>query len=78
MTDLELDQILILKWPSVVRRIMGDPNADEFARGFARSIARNGKRQAWRPSPKQARIMREMVDQYGRFDEADPQLIERG
>jgi hypothetical protein len=78
MTDLELDQILTLQWPSVVRRIMGDPKADDFAKGFARSIARHGKRQAWRPSQKQARIMREMVDQYGRFGEPEPQLIERG
>ncbi len=78
MTDVELDQILTLQWPSVVRRIMGDPKADDFAKGFARSIARHGKRPSWRPSQKQARIMREMVDQYGRFGEPDPQLIERG
>lgn len=77
MTDLELDEILTLRWPSVVRRVMGDLTADDFARGFARSIARHGKRPTWHPTPKQERIMRQMLDQYSSAPEPEIELIER-
>lgn len=60
MTEQELDEILITWWPCVLRRVMAG-DGDEWARGFARSIARHGKRPSWRPSAKQASIMRQMV-----------------
>lgn len=77
MTDLELDEILTLRWPGVVRRVMADMSADEFARGFARSISRHGKRLGWHPSHKQERIMRQMLDQYSSAPEPEIELIER-
>ena len=75
MTDLELDEILTLHWPRVIRRAMRD--GDEWARGFARSIARHGKRRSWRPSPKQAHIMRRMVSELATAPGDELELIER-
>lgn len=63
MTELELDEILTLHWGRVIRRTMVD--GDEWAQGFAKSIARHGKRRDWRPTPKQAHIMRQMVSDLG-------------
>lgn len=60
MTDLELDRILTLDWPRVVRAVMAD-GTDEWAKGFVRSIARHGKRPTWKPSPKQAALMKRFV-----------------
>lgn len=59
MTDLELDEIMTVYWPRVVRRAMIEGN--EWSQGFAKSIARHAKRLSWRPSPKQAQVMRRMV-----------------
>lgn len=64
MTDQELDEILTYRWPMVVRRVMAD-GSDEWAKGFVRSIARHGKRPSWRPSQKQAQIMRRLVTELG-------------
>ena len=75
MTDRELDEILIIYWPRVLRRVMA-PDGDEWARGFARSIARQSKRRDWKPSPKQAWIMRRMVQELFETDE-ELELIER-
>lgn len=76
MTDLELDEILTLRWPGVMRRVMGDVRTEGFVRGFVRSIARHGKRQAWRPTPKQERLMRQMLVEYSGPPEPDPVLVE--
>lgn len=75
MTDLELDEILTLHWPRVVRRAMHD--GDEWAQGFAKSIARHGKRLSWHPSHKQARIMRRMVNDLTTAPDDEFELIER-
>ncbi|KPN62095.1 hypothetical protein SAMN04488527_1296 [Aliiroseovarius crassostreae] len=75
MTDLELDEILTLHWPRVMRRAMRD--GDEWAQGFAKSIARHGKRQSWRPSPKQAHIMRRMINDLATAPDDELELIER-
>lgn len=75
MTDLELDEIMTLHWPRVMRRAMRD--GDEWAQGFAKSIARHGKRPAWRPSPKQAHIMRRMVNDLATAPDDELDLIER-
>ncbi|WP_321830669.1 hypothetical protein [Thalassovita sp.] len=75
MTDLELDEILTLHWPRVMRRAMRD--GDAWAQGFAMSIARHGKRQSWRPSTKQARIMRRMVNDLATVPNEELELIER-
>lgn len=51
----------------------------EWARGFARSMLRNGKRADWRPTPKQDRLMRRLVSEHiAELNAADeePQLIE--
>lgn len=74
MTDIELDQIMIHSWPMVLRRVMSE-DADEWLKGFVRSIARHGKRAAWRPTPKQAQIMRRLVSELGTAPD-DVSLIE--
>jgi len=75
MTDLELDKILTLHWPRVMRRAMRD--GDEWAQGFAKSIARHGKRPSWRPSLKQASIMRRMINDLATAPDDELELIER-
>lgn len=59
MTDAELDEVVIYWWPKVLRR--AEASGDDWAKGFARSIARHGKRAEWRPSQKQVWLMRRMV-----------------
>lgn len=76
MTDRELDEILTLRWPMVVRRVMAD-GSDDWLMGFVRSIARHGKRPSWRPSDKQAGIMRRLVSELGTAPEPNFDLIER-
>jgi len=78
VTVFELDEILTLDWPRVLRRVMADLNADDFTKGFARSIQRHGKRQSWRPTPRQERIMRQMLRDYSGPPEPAPELIEKG
>lgn len=76
MTDLELDEILTLKWPMVVRRVMGDASTAGFVRSFALSIARHARRPAWHPTPKQERIMRQMLGEFTGAQGPEPELIE--
>lgn len=76
MTEQELDEILTHHWPLVLRRVMAD-GSDEWAKGFARSIARHGKRPGWRPSRKQEWIMRRMVAELGTSRDEQMELIER-
>lgn len=76
MTDRELDEILTYRWPMVLRRVMAD-GSDDWIKGFVRSIARHGKRQSWRPSPRQEQIMRRLVSEVGTAPEQDVELIER-
>ncbi|KPQ07464.1 MAG: hypothetical protein HLUCCA12_06505 [Rhodobacteraceae bacterium HLUCCA12] len=75
MTEAELDEILTVRWPAIVRRSMID--GDEWTQSFAKSIARNGKRPNWRPTPKQEAIMRRLVSDLGTAPERDVELIER-
>lgn len=75
---MELDEVLTLRWPKVLRRVMADVNADDFAKGFARSIAKNGKRPEWKPSARQEWIMRQMLADYSGPLEPEPELFERG
>ncbi|WP_238368899.1 hypothetical protein [Heliomarina baculiformis] len=76
MTERELDEILTYRWPLVMRRVMGD-SSDDWLKGFVRSIARHGKRAAWRPSAKQSQIMRRLVSELGTTPEQEVELIER-
>ena len=76
MTDSELDEILTFRWPIVMRRVMAD-GSDEWLKGFVRSIAKHGKRAAWRPSAKQEQIMRRLVSELGTAPEQNFELIER-
>ena len=76
MTDRELDELLTIRWPAVMRRVMAD-GSDEWLKGFVRSIARHGKRASWRPSAKQERIMRRLVADLGTVPEHNSGLIER-
>lgn len=64
---------LLHHWPAVVRAAEND-----WSRSFATSIARQSRRRGWEPSPKQAAIMREMVNQLfaEAGDVADVQLVE--
>lgn len=74
MTDIELDQIMIQSWPMVLRRVMSE-DKDDWLKGFVRSIAKHGKQSAWRPTPKQAQIMRRLVSELGTTAD-DVRLIE--
>jgi hypothetical protein len=76
MTDAELDEVMTFRWPMVVRRVMAD-GSDEWLKGFVKSIARHGKRAAWRPSQKQEQIMRRLVSDLGTEPEQELELIER-
>ncbi len=76
MTDLELDEILTVHWPRVLRRVMAD-GTDEWLKGFVRSIAKHGKRAEWHPSDKQQQIMRQLVSELGTAPQHDLELIER-
>lgn len=60
MTDLELDEIMTLHWPRIVRHVMAD-GSDEWLKGFVRSIAHHAKRSSWTPSVKQEAIMRRLM-----------------
>lgn len=60
MNEQELDEILTVHWPAVVRRVMAD-DADDWLKGFVRSIARHGKRKSWTPSAKQEALMRKLL-----------------
>lgn len=75
MTEQELDEIMTARWPLVLRRVMAD--GDDWEKGFAKSIARHGKRPTWKPTSKQAWIMRRMVSELGTTPEPDVELIER-
>lgn len=75
MTPRELDEILTLHWPRVVRRVMAE-GGDEWLQGFAKSIARHGKRASWRPSDKQEALMRRLVSELGTAPAHDRDLIE--
>lgn len=73
MTDQDLDELLTLHWPSVIRHVMAE-NSDEWIKGFVRSIARHAKRPTWRPSIKQEQIMRRLVADLGMPAEPDLQV----
>ncbi|MBT9385635.1 hypothetical protein KM176_17320 [Pseudooceanicola sp. CBS1P-1] len=60
MTEAELDEIMTLRWPVIVRRVLASEN-DAWLKGFVLSIARNGKRRSWHPSTKQEQIMRRLI-----------------
>ncbi|MFC3057858.1 hypothetical protein [Paenirhodobacter populi] len=66
MTEVEVDQILTLQWPAVVRRAMAE--GDAWSRKFACSIARQGKRPGWMPTPKQEFLMRAALAEMGGGD----------
>ena len=76
MTERELDEILTARWPFVIRRAMVD-GCDEWVKGFVKSIARHGKRPSWRPTEKQAAIMRQLVAELRHGPEYEPELFER-
>lgn len=60
MTEQELDEILTLRWPAVVRQVMAD-GSDDWLKGFVCSIARQGKNKSWHPSKRQVSIMRRLL-----------------
>ncbi|WP_334061374.1 hypothetical protein [Limimaricola cinnabarinus] len=76
MTGAELDEILIHRWPAVMRQVMAD-GSDDWLKGFVRSIARHGKRPGWRPTVKQSHIMRQLAAQVGKQPDPAMEVIER-
>jgi len=78
MSDLELDRILTLEWPCLVRRVMAG-GADNWVKGFVLSIAKQGKRPSWKPSQKQAAMMRRLLSELSRSPQVEEEieLIER-
>ncbi|MEM6410694.1 MAG: hypothetical protein AAF683_04110 [Pseudomonadota bacterium] len=65
MTGEELERMMF-HWPSVIARA-----DDPWARGFAASIARQARNPNWHPSPKQAAMMRRLVQQVFEGPEAE-------
>ena len=57
MTEMEIERIM-WSWPRVNAAARTD-----WAKGFAASIARQARRRNWQPTPKQAALMRRMVDE---------------
>lgn len=58
---------LLHHWPTVCRLA-----EDDWAKGFALSIARQSRRRGWHPSAKQTGIMQRMVSEL--FTQADTEL----
>lgn len=75
MTEHELEEILTFHWPRVLRQAMVD-GSDEWVKGFAKSIQRQGRRPNWRPSRKQEQIMRQLVSELGIAQETSFDVIE--
>lgn len=63
MTSAELDEIIIHRWPLVMRSV--EAGTDEWLKGFVRSIARHAKRASWEPTDRQEQIMRRLVSEQG-------------
>jgi hypothetical protein len=51
-------QELLFHWPAVTRRA-----ADDWSRGFTRSIAAASQRRNWQPTPKQLGVMQRLVSE---------------
>jgi len=70
MTPAEMER-LMLHWPAVVRRA-----SPGWALDFALSIAKQARNPRWRPSPKQAHLMRaavaELFEDAGDLIDDDP------
>lgn len=58
MTPVELERLLV-PWHAVVRA--AEASGDAWSADFARSIERQARRRSWRPSAKQAVLMRRAV-----------------
>jgi hypothetical protein len=76
MTPHELDEIIETKWPAVVRRAMAD-GSDEWIKGFVRSIAKQAKRANWKPTQRQASLMRRLVADLTLSNQDMAELVER-
>ena len=76
MNPRELDEIIETKWPAVVRRAMAD-GSDDWLKGFVRSIAKQAKRANWKPSQRQAQLMRRLVADLALSDQGMSELVER-
>ena len=74
MTERELDEILTFRWPLIIRRAVA--SGDTWVMGFAKSIARHGKRKSWTPTERQAAVMRRLVQELGKASEPEIELIE--
>ena len=74
MTDEEIDEILTFHWPMVLRRTMPSA-ADDWIKGFVRSVARHGKRRSWRPTARQEQIMRRLVSELGTAPDTDTETL---
>lgn len=71
MTNAELDEIMIHRWPILIRWAM--QHGDDFARDFTRSIARKNKRASWHPSLKEQWFMRRFLAEMAQHD---PEVLE--
>lgn len=75
MSEAELDRIMLFNWPILVRRVMLEAS-DEWTKSFVLSIARHGKRPNWRPTPKQAALMRRLLSDFAQHETDPAYLIE--
>ena len=77
-SDFELDRVMTLEWPGLLRAAMARP-CDPAARGFIRSISRQAKKPDWRPTVRQWAWMRALLEEHRRgslAEDFDP--IEQG
>lgn len=75
MTAQELDEIMEMHWPIVLRATMR--GTDEWLKGFVRSIAKHAKKASWRPTAKQEQIMRRLVSELSTAPDMSMEVIER-
>lgn len=71
MSSEELDRLMYY-W----RRVIATAT-ESWARGFALNIQRQARRSSWRPTPKQAALMRQMVAELLKEADGETVLIER-
>lgn len=71
MSALRSVDELLFAWPAVCRLA-----EDEWAKGFAASIAKQSRRKTWKPSPKQHAMMARMVSELYQHRGGDFDLID--
>jgi hypothetical protein len=72
VTGPELERALF-HWPAVIAGL----ERGSWEHGFALSVLRNARNRAWRPTPRQAAVMRDILAALLRTDWRQGEVIER-